>query len=163
MDHSRFYEVNLLVLTKAYHRLNIHLHSWPLLSKQKKIRGFQKCKVHCCNFKGFKVTNLQSLASPGFEPGTPKGVTYHRKTSSSDQRLLHFPLDSAELKVGDWEYLGGCINWCNSKFCWSKWMKLSRCIVYIITIISKSKNANLTLTWPPKRPWPRKLVNNGQI
>ena len=25
----------------------------------------------CCNFKGFKVTNVQSLASPGFEPGPP--------------------------------------------------------------------------------------------
>jgi len=26
------------------------------MSKFKKIRGFQKCKVHCRNFKGFKVT-----------------------------------------------------------------------------------------------------------
>ena len=30
--------------------------------------GFQKCKVHCYNFKSFKVTNLQSSASLGFEP-----------------------------------------------------------------------------------------------
>ena len=36
-----------------------------------KTRGFQKCKVHCCNLKGFKVTNLQTSAWPGFEPGPP--------------------------------------------------------------------------------------------
>ena len=33
--------------------------------------GFRKCKVHCCNFKGFKVTGLQSSAWPGFEPRGP--------------------------------------------------------------------------------------------
>ena len=53
------YDMKPPTFTIAYHRLNIQLCSWPLLSKQKKIRGFRKWKVHCCNFKGFKVTNLK--------------------------------------------------------------------------------------------------------
>ena len=62
----RFYEVNLWVFMTAYHGLNIQLHSWPLLSKQKKIRGSQICKAHCCNFKGFKVRPGRDL-----NPGLP--------------------------------------------------------------------------------------------
>ena len=42
----------------------------------------QKCKVHCCNFKGFKVTNLQSSAWLGFEPTPSAWVTQHRETDS---------------------------------------------------------------------------------
>ena len=38
----QFYEVNLWIKTIAYHRLDIELCSSPLLSKKKKIRGFQK-------------------------------------------------------------------------------------------------------------------------
>ena len=52
----------------------IAYHKWPLLSKKKKIRCFQKCKVHCCNFKGVKVTSLRSLATPEFEPTPPAWV-----------------------------------------------------------------------------------------
>ena len=76
LDYTRLqlYEVNLWVFPIAYYRLNIKLCSWNLLSKKKKIRGFQKCKVHCCNFKGFKVTSLQSSTWPGFEPGPPAWV-----------------------------------------------------------------------------------------
>ena len=59
-----------------FHNLIMQLHSWPLLSKQKKTGGFQKCKVYCCNFKGFKVTSLQSSASLGFEPGTPSWASF---------------------------------------------------------------------------------------
>ena len=32
---------------------------------------FPECKVHCCNFKGFKVISPQSLARLGFEPEPP--------------------------------------------------------------------------------------------
>ena len=72
----RFYEVNLWSKTIAYHRLDIELCSSPLLSKKKKIRGFQKCKVHSCNFKGFKVTSLQSWGTPGVEPGPSAWVSF---------------------------------------------------------------------------------------
>ena len=41
------------------------------MSKKVKTGGFQKSKVHCCNVKDFKVTSLQSLATPGFEPTPP--------------------------------------------------------------------------------------------
>ena len=68
------YEVNLRVFPIAYHRLKMQLCSWSLLSKKMKTGGFQKCKVHCCNFKDFKVTCLQSLATPGFEPTPPAWV-----------------------------------------------------------------------------------------
>ena len=57
-------------------RMNTQLRSWPLLSKKKKIRGFQKYKVHCCNFKGFKVTSLQSSGTPGFESTPPTWVNF---------------------------------------------------------------------------------------
>ena len=63
------YEVNLRVFAIAYHSLKMQLRSWSLLSKKIKTGGFQKCKVHCCNFKDFKVTSLQSSAWPGFELG----------------------------------------------------------------------------------------------
>ena len=72
----RFYEVNLWVFKIAYHWLNIQLHSWHLLFKRKKIRGFQKCKVHCCNFKGFKVTSIQRSAWLEFEPGPSAWVNF---------------------------------------------------------------------------------------
>ena len=68
------YEVNLRVFAIAYHSLKMQLRSWSLLSKKIKTGGFQKCKVHCCNFKDFKVTSLQSLATPGFEPTPPVWV-----------------------------------------------------------------------------------------
>ena len=68
------YEVNLRVFAIAYHSLKMQLRSWSLLSKKIKTGGFQKCKVHCCNFKDFKVTSLQSLATPGFEPTPPAWV-----------------------------------------------------------------------------------------
>ena len=58
----QFYDINLVSFKIAYHELNEEIRSWPFLSKQIKIRGFWKCKVHCCNFKGFKVTSLQSSA-----------------------------------------------------------------------------------------------------
>ena len=98
------YDMKPPTFTIAYHRLNIQLCSWPLLSKQKKIRGFRKCKVHCCNFKGFKVTNLQSSASPGFEPGTPAWATYHRKTSSRGGPGFE-SWRSRTLKIGNFESL----------------------------------------------------------
>ena len=69
------YEVNLRVFAIAYHSLKMQLRSWSFLSIKIKIGGFQKCKVHCCNFKDFKVTSLQSLATPGFEPTPPAWVT----------------------------------------------------------------------------------------
>ena len=69
------YEVNLRVFAIAYHRLKMQLRSWSLLSKKIKTGGFQKCKVHCCNFKDLKVTSLQSLATPGFEPRLSSWVT----------------------------------------------------------------------------------------
>ena len=69
------YEVNLRVFAIAYHSLKMQLRSWSLLSKKIKTGGFQKCKVHCCNFKDFKVTSLQSLATLGFEPTPPAWVT----------------------------------------------------------------------------------------
>ena len=77
------YDMKPPTFTIAYHRLNIQLCSWPLLSKQKKIRGFQKCKVHCCNFKGFKVTSLQSSAWLGFEPGPLAWVNFSMLSDSS--------------------------------------------------------------------------------
>ena len=70
----RFYDINLVSFKIAYHELNEEIRSWPFLSKQIKTGGFRKCKVHCCNFKGFKVTSLQSSAWPGFEPGPPVWV-----------------------------------------------------------------------------------------
>ena len=88
MDCSRFYEVNLWVFTIAYHRMNIQLCYWPLFSKQKEIRGFWKCKVHCCNFKGFKVTSLQSLTRPGFEPRPPAWVNFPMLSDSYGRRGL---------------------------------------------------------------------------
>ena len=48
-----------------------YFHNLILSFPKKKTGGFQKCKVHGCNFKGFKVTSLQSSASLGFEPGPP--------------------------------------------------------------------------------------------
>ena len=69
-----WYEVNLGVIAIAFHRLKMQLRSWSLLSSKIKTGGFQKCKVHCCNFKDFKVTSLQSLATPGFEPTPPAWV-----------------------------------------------------------------------------------------
>ena len=84
-NRFRFYEVNLWGRTIAYHRLDIELCSLPLLSTKKKIRGFQKCKVHSCNFNGFKVTRLQSLAWPGFEPEPPAWVTLHRKIDTQER------------------------------------------------------------------------------
>ena len=68
---SRFYDVNLVSFKIAYHGLNEEIHSSPFLSKQIKTGGFRKCEVHCCNFKGFKVTSLQISAWPGFEPRPP--------------------------------------------------------------------------------------------
>ena len=52
------------------------IYSWPSLSKQIKTGGFQKCKVHCSKFKGFKVTSFQSLAWLGFEPRPPAWVNF---------------------------------------------------------------------------------------
>ena len=75
MAQAPRYEVNLGVIGIAFHRLKMQLRSWSLLSKKIKTGGFQKCKVHCCNFKDYKVTSLQSLATPGFEPGPPSWVT----------------------------------------------------------------------------------------
>ena len=72
----RFYDINLVSFMIAYHGLNEEIRSWPFLSKQIKTGGFRKCKVHCCNFKGFKVTSLQSSAWPGFEPGPPAWVNF---------------------------------------------------------------------------------------
>ena len=54
------YEVNLRVFSIAYHSLKMQLRSWYLLSKKIKTGGFQKCKVHCCNFKDLKVTSVPS-------------------------------------------------------------------------------------------------------
>ena len=71
----QFYDINLVSFKIAYHGLNEEIRSWPFLSKQIKTGGFRKCKVHCCNFKGFKVTSLQSLACLGFEPGPSEWVT----------------------------------------------------------------------------------------
>ena len=64
------------ILRKAFWVFKTWLWPWPLLSKLKKIRGFQKCKVHCCIFKGFKVTSLQSSAWLGFGPGPPTWVNF---------------------------------------------------------------------------------------
>ena len=75
MAKGPHYEVNLRVFAIAYHSLKMQLRSWSLLSKKIKTGGFQKCKVHCCNFKDFKVTSLQSLATPGFEPTPLAWVT----------------------------------------------------------------------------------------
>ena len=72
----RFYDINLVSFTIAYHGLNEEIRSWPFLSKQIKTGGFWKCKVHCCNFKGFKVTSLQSSAWPAYEPGPPAWVNF---------------------------------------------------------------------------------------
>ena len=66
------YDMKPTTFTIAYHRLNIYSYAFDLsCPNRKKIRGFQKCKVHCCIFKGFKVISLQSSAWPGFEPGPP--------------------------------------------------------------------------------------------
>ena len=70
------YEVNLRVFLIAYHSLKMQLRSWSLLSKKIKTGGFQKCKVHCCNFKDFKVTSFQTLATLGFEPTPPAWVKW---------------------------------------------------------------------------------------
>ena len=69
------YVINLVSLKIACHGLNEEIRFWPSLSKEIKTWGFQKCKVHCCNFKGFKVTSLQSSACLGFEPRPPAWVT----------------------------------------------------------------------------------------
>ena len=58
IEPGPLYEVNLRVFTIAYHSLKMQLRSWSLLSKKINTGGFQKCKVHCCNLKGFKVTSL---------------------------------------------------------------------------------------------------------
>ena len=66
--------------------------------------GFRKCKVHCCNFKSLKVTNLQSSAFPGFEPGTPAWTSFpmlsgsHRSPGFKSRR-------SRTLKIGNFEAL----------------------------------------------------------
>ena len=98
------YDMKPPTFTIAYHRLNIQLCSWPLLSKQKKIRGFRKCKVHCCNFKGFKVTNLQSSASPGFEPGTPAWASFPMISGSRGGPGFESQR-SRTLKIGNFEAL----------------------------------------------------------
>ena len=61
----RFYYINQGSFEIAYHGLNDEIHSSTSLSKW-------KCKAHCCNFKVFKVTSLQSLAWPGFKPCLPR-------------------------------------------------------------------------------------------
>ena len=59
------------IFGKDFWVLSVELQPLQTQNKYIKMRGFQKCKAHYCNFKGFKVTSLQSSASPGFEPGTP--------------------------------------------------------------------------------------------
>ena len=98
------YEVNLRVFAIAYHRLKMQLRSWSLLSKKIKTGGFQNCKVHCCNFKDFKVTSLQSLVTPWFEPRPPAWVAYHREIDSRGRPGLK-SLPSRTLKTFNFEVL----------------------------------------------------------
>ena len=34
--------------------------------------GFRKCKVHCCNFQGFKVTSFKARLLKDLNPGPPR-------------------------------------------------------------------------------------------
>ena len=63
--------MKLPIFGKNFWVLLVELQPLQTYNNQIKMRGLQKCKVHYCNYKGFKVTSLLSSASPGFEPGTP--------------------------------------------------------------------------------------------
>ena len=48
------------MLRKDFHVFKTQLWPWPARTKIMKIRGFQKCKIHSCSLKGFKITACQS-------------------------------------------------------------------------------------------------------
>ena len=69
---SPVYAMKPATFNMIFHNVRVQPCRWGLMCEKIQIRGFLKCKIHCCSLNDFKNTNPQTLRTPGIEPGPPE-------------------------------------------------------------------------------------------